>query len=166
MPKDAGTTATTVLERWEPVSIFPTRILLATDGSKEAVLAARTAVDLAERTGSELHVIHVHRILPVPYAYRGRYTEPDPEPPGGEARALLNRQAKEIEHAGGKVAGTYLREGDPDVEVVAIGEEIGAGLIVIGSRGQGGVRRALMGSVSDAVVRHAHCPVLVIRREH
>ena len=146
------------------MSIFPTRVLLATDGSKEAALAARTAVDLAEKTGSELHVIHVHRILPVPYAYRGRYTEP--EPPGGEARALLNRQAREIENAGGKVAGTYLREGDPDVEIVAMGEEIGAGLIVMGSRGRGGVRRALMGSVSDAVVRHAHCPVLVIRSEH
>jgi nucleotide-binding universal stress UspA family protein len=147
------------------VSIFPTRILLATDGSKEAALAARTAVDLAERTGSGLHVIHVHRILPVPYASRGRYTEPKPEPPGGEARALLNRQGREIENAGGKVAGTYLREGDPDAEVVAVAEEIGAGLIVMGSRGRGGVRRALMGSVSDAVVRHAHCPVLVMRGE-
>jgi nucleotide-binding universal stress UspA family protein len=62
--------------------------------------------------------------------------------------------------------GSYLREGDPDVEIVAVGEEIGAGLIVMGSRGRGGVRRALMGSVSDAVVRHAHCPVLVVRSEH
>ena len=38
---------------------FPTRILLATDGSKDAELAARRAVDLAEETGSELHVVHV-----------------------------------------------------------------------------------------------------------
>lgn len=148
------------------MSIFPTRILLATDGSKEAVLAARTAVDLTEKTDSELHVIHVHRNLPVPYAYRGRYTEPKPEPPDGEARALLNKQVKEIQKLGGTVAGTYLREGEPDVEVVALGEEIGTGLIVMGSRGYGGVRRALMGSVSDSVVRHAHCPVLVIRSEH
>jgi nucleotide-binding universal stress UspA family protein len=148
------------------MTIFPTRILLATDGSREAVLAARTAVDVAEKTDSEVHVIHVHRVLPVPYAYRGRYTEPKPEPPGGEAKALLARQVREIENAGGKVAGTYLREGDPDVEVVAAGEEIGAGLIVMGSRGRGGVRRALMGSVSDSVVRHAHCPVLVVRSQH
>jgi nucleotide-binding universal stress UspA family protein len=40
-----------------------------------------------------------------------------------------------------------------------------AGLIVIGSRGLGPLRRALMGSVSDSVVRHAHCPVLVVRHE-
>jgi nucleotide-binding universal stress UspA family protein len=42
-------------------------------------------------------------------------------------------------------------------------EELGAGLIVMGSRGLGGRRRALMGSVSDAVVRHAHCPVMIVR---
>lgn len=41
------------------VSVFPTNILLATDGSREAKQAARTAADLAEKTGSELHVVHV-----------------------------------------------------------------------------------------------------------
>jgi nucleotide-binding universal stress UspA family protein len=46
-----------------------------------------------------------------------------------------------------------------------LGEELDAGLIVMGSRGLGGVRRALMGSVSDSVVRHAHGSVLVIRGE-
>jgi nucleotide-binding universal stress UspA family protein len=48
-------------------------------------------------------------------------------------------------------------------EIVALAEHMEAGLIVMGSRGQGGIRRALIGSVSDAVVRHAHCPVLVVR---
>jgi nucleotide-binding universal stress UspA family protein len=48
-------------------------------------------------------------------------------------------------------------------EIVGLAEEIGAGLIVMGSRGLGGTRRALMGSVSDSVTRHAHCPVLVVR---
>jgi nucleotide-binding universal stress UspA family protein len=41
------------------MSIFPTKILLATDGSEEASLAATTAADLAKSTGSELHVLHV-----------------------------------------------------------------------------------------------------------
>jgi nucleotide-binding universal stress UspA family protein len=56
-----------------------------------------------------------------------------------------------------------LSRGKVDHAVVTLAEEIGAGLIVLGSRGHGGIRRALMGSVSDAVVRHAHCPVLVVR---
>jgi hypothetical protein len=44
-------------------------------------------------------------------------------------------------------------------------EELGLGLVAMGSRGLEGMRRALMGSVSDSVVRHAHCPVLVVRVE-
>ena len=44
-------------------------------------------------------------------------------------------------------------------------EEIGTGLIVMGSRGYGPIRQALIGSVSDSVVRHAHCPVMVVRIE-
>jgi len=55
--------------------------------------------------------------------------------------------------------------GRADQEVVALAEELGAGLVVMGSRGLGGLRRLLMGSVSDSVIRHAHCPVLVVRKE-
>ena len=54
----------------------------------------------------------------------------------------------------------------PDQGILGVGEDVGAGLIVLGSRGLGGVKRALMGSVSDSVVRHAHCPVLVVRKEN
>jgi nucleotide-binding universal stress UspA family protein len=53
--------------------------------------------------------------------------------------------------------------GTPAAEVVDLAEELGVGLIVVGSRGLGGIRRALIGSVSDSMVRHAHCPVLVVR---
>ena len=59
----------------------------------------------------------------------------------------------------------YLVEGRVAPEIVGLAEEIGAGLIVLGSRGLGGIRRALMGSVSDSVVSHAHCPVMVVREE-
>ena len=62
------------------------------------------------------------------------------------------------------MAQAHLGLGAPDREIVDLAEEIGAGLIVMGSRGLGGIRRALMGSVSDSVVRHAHCPVLVVRK--
>jgi len=53
--------------------------------------------------------------------------------------------------------------GEVEGEIVHLAEDVGAGLIVMGSRGRGGIRRALMGSVSDSVIRHAHCPVLVVR---
>ena len=150
------------------MSIFPTRILLAADGSEEAALAARTAADIAERTGSELHVVLVG--LSIGYVGMGPLEIADIPAPrqeelNQEAQRSLDAQVKQIEAAGGTVARAHLRVGKPDEEIVALGEEIGVGLIVVGSRGLGGIRRALMGSVSDSVVRHAHCPVLVVRKE-
>jgi nucleotide-binding universal stress UspA family protein len=82
-----------------------------------------------------------------------------------EAQETLDNQVREIEEAGGRVQEAHLLRGRKDQEIVRLSEEIGAGLIVMGSRGHGGVRRALMGSVSDSVLRHAHCPVLVVRKE-
>jgi nucleotide-binding universal stress UspA family protein len=60
-----------------------------------------------------------------------------------------------IKASGGKVAGSHPRVGRPDAEIIDQAEQIGAGLIVMGSKGFGPIRRALMGSVSDSVVRHA-----------
>jgi nucleotide-binding universal stress UspA family protein len=79
------------------------------------------------------------------------------------AREVLDAVVEEVQSAGGTVAQVHLREGGVPHEIVALAEDTGIGLIVVGSRGHGGIRRALMGSVSDAVVRHAHCPVLVVR---
>ena len=62
-----------------------------------------------------------------------------------------------------KVAGAHVAVGRPDAEIVRVAEEIGAGLVIVGSRGLGPIGRAVMGGVSDSVVRHAHCPVLVVR---
>ena len=144
------------------MSIFPTKILLATDGSKEAELAGRTAADLANKTDSELHVVHV---LASPLATH------DPSSFAPEVWARLEERERKtledvvekIEASGGAVEGSHHAAGRPDAEIVALAEEIGAGLIVMGARGVGGIRRALTGSVSDSVVRHAHSPVLVVR---
>jgi len=150
------------------MSIFPTKILLATDGSAEAASAARTAADIADKTGSELHVVLVEsstaHIGMGPPEIAG-VPAPVQEELDQEAQRLLDAQVRQIEADGGTVAQAHLRLGRPDVEIVALAEEMGSGLVVIGSRGLGGIRRALMGSVSDSVVRHAHCPVLVVRGE-
>jgi nucleotide-binding universal stress UspA family protein len=158
-------------EKEENMSIFPTKILLATDGSEEAQLALSTAVDQANSTDSELHVVTVGPWNPDPaYAtheasFRWQTYEEVIEAIGKEARDILDQQVRKIEEAEGSVQEAYLRRGRKDQEIVHLSEEIGAGLIVMGSRGRGGVRRALMGSVSDSVIRHAHCPVLMVRNE-
>ena len=148
------------------MSIFPTKILLATDGSKEARLAAQAAAELSKDTGSEVDVIYV---LPSPRELRGHHTYSREvmrsvlEQAEGDAQSFIEEQAKQLRESGGKVADTHLATGEPDKEIVRLSEEIGAGTIVMGSRGLGAVRRALMGGVSESVVRHAHCPVFVVR---
>jgi nucleotide-binding universal stress UspA family protein len=142
-----------------PVSIFPTQVLLATDGSREAQLAATTAADLAKSTDSELHVVHVGELRPTFLAQ----TEEEPAELQREARRLLDEQERRVEEAGGTVKEAHLRQGRADEEIVDLAEGLGIGLIVMGSRGRGRIRRALMGSVSDSVVRHAHCPVTIVR---
>ena len=144
------------------MGIFPTRILLATDGSPHADLAAGVAIDLARSTGSRLHVVAVGRTFPA--AVYDEYAETRSEDLRREAQEILDEQVRKIEESGGDVAVAHLKlDEQRDEAIVHLAEDIDAGLIVIGSRGFGGMKRALMGNVADSVVRHAHCPVLVVR---
>jgi len=129
-------------EKEDSMSVFRGKILLATDGSPEAERAAGMAAMLSEKLGLELHV---------------KAEE--------EAGKFLTERAGWIEAHGGKVEDTHVASGRPDAEIVRLAEELRVGLTVVGSTGLGGVGRALMGSVSDSVVRHAHSPVLVARSE-
>jgi len=159
------------------MSIFPTKILLASDGSETGTHAMEVAVEFCEQTGSELHLVYVGED-----AYSATLVYPeaaDPECMGREgpvltgqlqqqfeqmSRRVLDTQAEKVREAGGTIAQAHLRMGEAATEIVDLAEELGAGLVILGSRGLGGIRRALMGSVSDSVVRHAHCPVLVVRK--
>lgn len=155
---------------------LPGRILLALDGSKEASAATRAAVEIAAATGSKLHIVHAfdtepRMLYPTPLML-GTW-EVDLKDTWEEnlmkierkSRTWVGQQAKRVEAEGAKVEDVHLAFGKPDEAIVELGEELDAGLIVTGSRGLGGVRRALMGSVSDSVVHHAHCPVLVVRAD-
>ena len=140
------------------MGIFPTMILLATDGSEAAELAAQSAVQLANETGSELHVVLVGQSIVRQLGLVGSQHDVDLE-----AKRSLRAQVEKAEAAGGMFAQSHFRVGRPDREIVDLAEELGAGFIVMGSRGLGAMRRALLGSVSESVLRHAHCPVLVVR---
>jgi nucleotide-binding universal stress UspA family protein len=155
------------------MSIFPTKILLATDGSKDVELARTTAVDLATTTDSELHIVTVAS----GYSPYGGYPSHDLRIPEvveqlrKRAQIILDEQVQKIERDGGNVAQKHLKIAEPvgrrkwAQQIMWVAEEIEAGLIVVGTHRRGGLRRALMGSVSDSVVRHAHCLVLVVRHE-
>lgn len=150
---------------------LPKKILLATDGSEEAAHAARASVELTQRIAdSELHAVYVgpvarHAETMRPVAFDPKVERRVQERFDIEAQKLLDEQIGRIETEGGTVVQAHLRSGNQADCIVRLAEEVGANMIVLGSRGHGGVRRALLGSVSEEVIRHAHCPVLVVRNE-
>jgi nucleotide-binding universal stress UspA family protein len=157
-----------VEERTVEVNYFPRKILLATDASKDAEKAALIASDIANSTGSELHVLHVGNTKDFHVAPGAEQSFSPRTVSLGEVREkaekTLEEAVKQVEEAGGTVAQAHLRSGDPDDEILRFCDEQGGfGLIVIGSRGLTRIKRVVMGSVSESVVRHAHCPVLVAR---
>lgn len=141
-------------------------VVVATDGSKEAEDAIRTARGLLNPTAiAAITVVTAINPVRAVAAYAdlsvNLWQELDDAAKQGArqaldaARALLQGIDAPIDYEA--------TEGSPADEVIRIARERGAGLIVIGSRGWGGVKSMLLGSVSDRVVHGAHCPVLVVR---
>lgn len=135
-------------------------ILLATDGSPASEGASEEAIDLAVQVEARLLVISV-------LGASSRPSEASAE--GGsqaDSRDSLTSKAQAIVQrakASGADATFLVWEGDPGPAIVAAADAENVDLIVVGSHGRSGVTRFLIGSVSDHVVRHAHCPVMVVR---
>ena len=136
-------------------------ILVATDGSKDARLAIRAAVDLANGTGSELHVVHVWR-LPPTAAYAST-VENHSRVYERQAVEFLEEQVKLTKDGGGTVTAVHLREGRAPDEIAGLAQELDVDLLVLGSRGLGTIKRLVVGSVSEGVVHLAPSPTLVVR---
>jgi len=137
------------------MSHLPKSILLATDGSGDARMAARAAANLSEKARAELHILHAWQIVPHPVIDPGDYEE--------EARRTLEEETRLVSDAGGIVGKAHLVMGTPVDAILDLGEELGADLIVVGSRGHGALGRLVLGSVSEGVVHHSTHPVLVLR---
>jgi nucleotide-binding universal stress UspA family protein len=157
-------------DKEENVSVFGGRILLATDGSPEAESALGMAAMLSEKLGAELHLVCVEP-MPDPLSWpEARIMSPElrgdiRERAEDAARKTLEGQAEKLKERDVEVSGVHAVAGRPDTEIVRVAEEVGSGLVVLGSRGLGPVRRAVMGSVSLSVVHHSHCSVLVVRED-
>ena len=145
------------------MSFFPRKILFAADGSDDSDLAMQAAVDLANKTDSELHVAHVGLLSP--WAMPDAMSDAQYERLVQQAQQVLDQEVRKVQEAGGSVADAHLKMGRADVEVVRLSQELGAGMLVIGTRGRETIARILLGSDAESIVRHAHCPVLVVRHE-
>lgn len=133
-------------------------ILVATDGSRYSDLASERAIDFARSYGGTLTVISVVDVPPEFYA----------EAPFAVDNLIKNARGfassvRERAEAVGLKASTFVGEGDAHKVIVKITSQEKIDMIVMGSHGRTGLKRLLMGSVTEKVIGHAPCPVLVVK---
>ncbi|HNC09543.1 MAG TPA: universal stress protein [Anaerolineales bacterium] len=137
------------------------KILLAVDGSDHAMHAARKAAELARcMKPAELRIVVAYDPIPL---YLG---EPNMQIAitnrKGEAEEILKTFVKEVGEVPCEIH-TEIIEGDPASAIIEVAKVRQSEVIVMGSRGLGGLAGLLLGSTSQKVVAHAPCPVLIVR---
>ena len=146
------------------------KILLAMDGSKFSESAAEALIQQYKPQDTEVHILHVVeslRPMPLPYSYGvGEAFAQDYMAVVQQWRAdgevMVARTAKQLQAAGFK-ATTQVEEGDPKDLILECAKKWRPDVILLGSHGKKGLDRFLLGSVSDAVARHAPCSVEIVR---
>lgn len=142
------------------------QILTPTDGSDPAKHATETALDLAEVHDATLHVLY---IVDQPASVSGM----------GEGFSGLDDLLDALEERGHQATGAIVerakerdiettaavRRGNPHDDILTYADEHGIDVIVMGTHGRTGVKRALLGSVTENVVRHSEIPVLTVHRK-
>lgn len=137
-------------------------ILAAYDGSEPAKRALSAAIRLTETFGGQLKVIHVFSLSGFPF---GEAFMPLPQNVAQDFYGMAERIVEEVKRQIERLpyAEAVLQQGVPARAILEFAEQTGSDLIVIGSRGLGGIRGMVLGSVSHNVVQHAKVPVLVVK---
>lgn len=140
---------------WLPKS----KVLVPTDFSEPSIEAIRTALELVEH-GADVHVLHV--LEPMEHTSPGVvFGDFDSESRKARAVNTLDEFLNRHELAG-LTCGVQI--GNPGLKIAEYAADHGIELIVMPSHGHHGLKRILLGSVTERALRHAECPVLVMRR--
>jgi nucleotide-binding universal stress UspA family protein len=139
------------------------RIVVAYDGSDQAIKALNTAIELAKAFNSKLDVVEVVDTA----ALLGMGFAPIPSDVIAQiyskAQNDVEQAKKKAQDAGVKDVTSQVLEGDPATSIIEYASKNGADLIVIGSRGLSTFKRLVLGSVSSKVVQESRIPVLVVK---
>lgn len=144
-------------------------VLMPTDFSECAEGALPYAADLARSAGARLVCLHVVEPLMPAVGYA---PVAEPLPAADVTGALEESAEKELpklarrEECAGLEVEELIAHGSAAAEIVRVARERNVDLIVISSHGRAGLGRIIFGSTAEAVVRHAHCPVLVVKPGH
>ncbi|MFT3698625.1 MAG: universal stress protein [Kofleriaceae bacterium] len=137
------------------------RIFCAMDFSETSDAALRVAIDIALKQQAELVIAHAWKMIPA--AYSGFMIPGELiQAVSDNAEAALANALAYARKSGVVKASTYLLHGAPWEAIVTQSKELGADLIVMGTHGRTGIRRAVLGSVAEMVIRHAQCSVLAV----
>jgi nucleotide-binding universal stress UspA family protein len=139
------------------------RILVAVDFSEYADAVLDAAIEFAKQFGAELHLVHAFDVripLVTPYevAIPTAFIEEAREAAASKLDALVRRVSAE-----GVKASSHLSEVPAASAIVGQAEELGADLIIMGTRGHTGLKHVLLGSVAERTLRHAPCSVLTVK---
>ncbi len=138
------------------------RLVAAVDSSPAAGAVVERAIEHARRWGAELHVLHVFHPPVSIYALESGFALESEALEQSERAAVWGRLTGALEAAG--IPWVQVdRQGYPASQIVAYAAEIGAGMIVLGTRGRGGLAALVLGSTSHGVIHDATCDVLIVR---
>jgi nucleotide-binding universal stress UspA family protein len=141
------------------------RILLPMDFSELSKDALPWATFLAEQFRAEIVLLHVVEKFPIDYLLGKELASHSIVPLIKQAEADLGRTASDLAKSFGLNISAAVREGKPHVEICETGKTLDADLIVLTTHGYTGLKHVWLGSTAERVVRHASCPVLVVREK-
>ncbi|TGG93352.1 universal stress protein [Natronospirillum operosum] len=152
----------------------PKTLLVPVDGSEGAIKALRFAVGLGKATGAAVDMLYAfprnaYELFgtPAEYATQEHLRYMDPEAFGklrdDNAKKVFAAMRKALGDDASGIRDQILLEGDPGEAVIKHADAADAPMIIVGSRGISRVRGLLIGSVSQRLAEHAHCPVTVVR---
>jgi nucleotide-binding universal stress UspA family protein len=139
------------------------KVLVVTWGWEDPTPTLRTAARLSKQMDAELHVAYVWSLLPrdaLEFVASTHYKTQEED-----AWQVLGAQVRIVEAAGGIVTKTHLRLGVPDREAAKLGNEVGADMVIVGSRKLGFIKRLFSGGEAERIACDASCSVLVVRQE-
>ena len=144
---------------FSPIPVFDLKkILVPVDFSECSDKALEYALPFAKQFGAELTLLHVLQpCTPVP--------EMCPMPVGSLSQSKADLEALRDLVGDSVTCKTLVRSGNPHAQIVSAAKELDIDLIILSTHGHTGLTRAILGSTTEQVVRHASCPVLVVRRK-
>lgn len=138
-------------------------ILFPTDGTESSRHVETHVLDLAQKFNAKVTILHAYEFLEIIPVYESTYAYLDEleDYLEGQSKKIAQETEQRFKEVNIEVQSLIIK-GDPGQSVVNVAEEQNCDLIVMGSRQMGAVRRFLLGSVSNYVVHHSECPVLIV----